>query len=252
MKVVFLSSGAREKPLEYILKKGIQVAAVLVPILSSKNDRFKNVIMTAVRYGIPVYSVTKHTLKNILSELDFDILVSCGFSIILPKEIIEISKYAINVHPTLLPKYRGYRSGPYILINGEQETGVTIHFINEEMDKGDIIAQRSYKISRFDTLKSLNRKNSVIESELLFDVINQLSQNNFVQIAQEENEACTYSHMRKPEDSLINANERLIDLYNQIRVCDPIDYPAYFYIDNEKVGIKLWRLEKPEDEFDMI
>ena len=80
-------------------------------------------------------------------------------------------KIAINVHPTLLPKYRGYRSGPFILINGENESGVTIHKLVEEMDKGDIIKQKSFSITKFDTTKSVFRKAREIEPKLLYEAI---------------------------------------------------------------------------------
>lgn len=252
MRIVFLSGGAREKSLRYLLEKKEQVIAVITPYISKKNNRFKDVILTACEFGVPVYPVRKETLLSVINKLDFEILVSCGFSYIIDKEIINKAKYAINVHPTLLPKYRGFRSGPYIIINGEKETGVTIHFITEEIDKGDILYQESFQISPFDTTKSILRKTQEIEPKALYKTIQMLKNGTFKALPQNESEASTYNYIRTPKDSEIDWNKSLKSLYNEIRACSPTDYPAFFFVEGQKVCIKLWRPDKPPNEEDMI
>jgi methionyl-tRNA formyltransferase len=252
MKVLFMSGGAREKALEYLLEKKVPVKAVVTPHLTTRNDRFKGVIWTAVSHGIPVIPVTKQNLAQSLQGISYDTIISCGFPYILDEEILASARYAINVHPTLLPAYRGYRSGPYILINGERQSGVTVHFLTTGMDQGSIIAQKAFDISPFDTTKSLFRKCREIEPALLYSVVEGLIAGRCDAHPQKEEQASVYSHVRTPEDSHIDWNRPLKDLYNEIRACDPEDYPAYFFVNGQQVCIKLWRPEKPKDEGDMI
>lgn len=252
MKIIFLSGGNRAPALEYIVQKGLQVVAVITPIVSENNKRFLPVIEAAHSFGIPVHQVGKGELVDVVNKLDFDILVSCGYTQKIEKKILDLCKYAINVHPTLLPKYRGFRSGPFILINGEVQSGVTVHFLTDEMDKGDIILQKAYEVSPFDTNKSLYRKNQLIEPDLLYEALIQLMSGNVNSRPQNEEDATLYEQIRTPKDSFIDWNKPLKELYNDIRACDPEDYPAFFYVEDQKVCIKLWRPHKPTDESDMI
>lgn len=252
MRIVFLSATARQAALRYLLEKGEKVVAVVTPHLSEKNRRFEEVIRTANEFNVPVHAVTADTVNQTLKQLDFDILVSVGFGYILNSEALSMPRFAINVHPTLLPKYRGYRSGPYIIMNGEKESGVTVHFLTEIADAGDILAQRKIEVSPFDTTTSLYRKVRQIEGEVLYQVLQQLKDGTYRATPQYENEATLYSYMRTPKDSLIDWNKSLRELYNEIRACDAVAYPAYFYVEGQKVCIKLWRPDKPDDEEDMI
>lgn len=251
-KVVFISAGAREKTLEYILKEHINVVAVVTPFLSEKNNRFLGVIDVAERYNVPIFQVTKENIVDVVNGIDANVLLSCGFSFVIPETVIDNFEYSINVHPSLLPKYRGYRSGPYILINNEKESGVTVHMLTSKLDEGDIICQESFKVSIFDTPKSMKRKTDECEKVVVKKAFDLIRQGSVVYRKQDESLASTYNYLRTPKDSEIDSSKRLIDLYNEIRACDVENYPAYFYINGEKVFIKLWRENKSDDEFDMI
>lgn len=253
MRIAFLSGGAREGALHYLVVHGENVCGVITPFLTERNRRFERVVTTAVEYGIPVFPTKREEVGKILKQLAPDIIVSCGYPYILDREAISSAQYAINVHPTLLPNYRGYRSGPYILINGETKTGVTVHFLTEEMDRGDIIVQREVGLSIFDTPRSVYRKCQEVEPQALFDAIQLLKSGNFYVQPQDEADATEYLHLRTPADSEIDPSRSLIDLFNEIRACDPDDYPAFFYIGGEKVCIRLWRPKRPSgDSEDMI
>lgn len=251
MKIAFLSGGAREQALCYILDKGVHVGVVITPYFSKGNKRFKGVVEVALEYGVPVFPVRKDGLYNALQNFDYDLIVSCGFPYLININEIKCKK-AINVHPTLLPKYRGFRSGSHVLINGETKSGVTIHYITDEMDRGDILAQAEFKLTFFDTIKSMMRKACEIEGKLLYSVIQNFKNNEFEGKLQDESAASEYLKLRTPEDSEIDWNKPLKELYNEIRACDPDEYPAHFYVDGEKVCIKLWRSQKSENEYDMI
>ncbi len=251
-KIIFLSGGAREQTLEFLLKNDICIVGVITPFPSEKNDRFLGVVKAAQQNGIPVSYADKRNLDRVIEQYQADVLLSCGYSYVIPAEVIQKFAYAINVHPTLLPKYRGYRSGPYILINGEKESGVTVHFLAEELDKGDIILQEKFSLSVFETPKSLKRKTDSCERNAVLKALKMIADGNVVPQKQDESQATTYNYMRTPEDSKINWNEPLKNLYNQIRACDPDQYPAFFYVNGEKVYVRLWRQNKPEAESDMI
>jgi methionyl-tRNA formyltransferase len=149
-----------------------------------------------------------------------------------------------------LPKYKGLNTGNYILINGESESGVTVHFMDEGIDTGDIILQKSYKLSVFDTAKSLARKSRDFEPDVVLDALVQLKEGTYSTNKQEKIEE-NYKD-RTPEDSEIDPTKSISEQYDLIRACHPNKYPAFFYVDGEKVLIKLDRAEKPEDEWDMI
>lgn len=247
-----MSGGERHLPLKFLAEHNENIIAVITPQLSEGNRRFEQVILTAIEYGIPVIPVKKNGLDQVLSQFEFDILISCGFPYIIDNHIIKLAQYSINVHPTLLPKYRGFRSGPYVLINGEKTTGVTVHFITEEMDKGDILLQKSFPISTFDTTRSVYRKCKDIESEVLYEAVQILKSGHIKTSPQNENEASCISKIRTPKDSEIDWKKPLKELFNEIRACDSVDYPAFFMVDGQKVCIKLWRPDKNSGEEDMI
>lgn len=251
MRCIFLSGGARAKTLEYILDQGVYIAAVVTPHPSEKNSRFLEVILTAEKYGIEVIYAKRDNLYEIVCKMDFDVLISCGYSYRIEKEVLHYAKYAINVHPTLLPNYRGFRSGNYILINGEKKSGVTVHFITEEMDCGDIIRQEEFEVTPFDTPKSMYRKTQEIEGRILYQALTDIEKNQ-IHAVKQEGEGSEYNKVRTPEDSQIDWKLPLRDLYNTIRACDPEEYPAFFYVNGEKVCIRLWRSQKPDEEQDMI
>lgn len=251
MNIIFLSGGARQMALKSILDNGENVTTVITPRLTENNKRHSAVIKIAEEYGIQVLQIEKKETDEVLRSLEYDLLVSCGFPYIINTEVIK-DNIAINVHPTLLPKYRGFRSGAHIIINGEKKSGVTIHYLTEKMDKGDILAQKEFPLTQFDTTRSMMRKSQMIEGELLVSVISMIRKGQFGSTPQDESEATTYKNIRTPKDSEINWQKPLKELYNEIRACDPIEYPAFFYVNGEKVCIKLWRPEKGANEKDMI
>lgn len=252
MKILFLSGGGRERALKFLIDKGEEIVAVVVPRLTEKNRKLERVICAAVEGGIPVFPTTKACVTSILAKFSFDILVSCGFPYLLEKKAIESVEWAINVHPTLLPKYRGARSGPYVILNGEIKTGVTVHLMTLEMDQGDILGQKEFFISPFDTPKSLFRKAQEVEPELLYTVLQEIKAKKISRTPQIEEQATVFNYLRTPKDSEIDWNKSLRALYNEIRACDPLDYPAFFYVEGQKVCVKMWRSEKAEDDGDMI
>jgi methionyl-tRNA formyltransferase len=248
MKILFLSCGNnRSSGLEYILEKRVELIGIILP--SARKDG--SVKKTALKYGVPIYPVEKDNFNIIIKDISFDLIISCGFPYIIDFKCFTKDIVAINVHPSLLPKYR-YHGGPHVLINGEEKSGITVHYMNEKVDGGDIIEQREFKLTPFDTKRSMNRKWYAIEGPVLYSAIKKIKDEEVKAIHQDAAQATEYRIKRKPEDSEIDPQRPLLDLYNQIRACDPDDYPAYFYVEGQKVCIGLWRQDKPGSELDMI
>ena len=253
MKIIFLTGGDRDDSLKYLIKKKLDIVAIVTPKPNKKNTRFLNSIKTAKKNSIKNIFVNKDNIEKKLKNIDFDLLISCGFTYILTKKVIRLAKKdAINVHPTLLPKYRGFRSGPYIIMNDEKETGVTIHQISNNMDRGDIYLQKKIKITKFDTTKSIYRRCKEIEPNMIYKVIKLIEKNKINPLKQDERKSSRYDYVRIPKDSEVNINLPLKDLYNIIRASDYTDYPAHFFINGKKVLIKLERENKVDKFGDLI
>ena len=127
----------------------------------------------ALKNNIPVFQPSK--IKNdfeILKNLDIDLIVTCAYGQILPKEILNMPKYGcVNVHASLLPKYRGAAPIQWALFNGDEKTGVTIMYMDEGMDTGDIITKEEIFIQSSDNAGSLFEKLSKLGSKTLLKVL---------------------------------------------------------------------------------
>lgn len=249
-RVVFLTGVDKSSLLEQLAAKE-QVVGVVLPFKSDREERLAPVIKIAERQKAPVFRPKRVELARQIASLAPDILVSAGYPYLLTPADLSVARVNLNIHPSLLPKYRGKMSGWFIIANGETETGATVHFMSPEMDKGNIIAQQSFALSPFDTLASVARKTAALEPALLFEALDRLRRGE-PGLAQDENQQTTYLETRTPEDSRIDPRKSLVESYDFIRACDPQRFPAFFEIAGQRVGIKLFRLEKPAGEEDML
>jgi methionyl-tRNA formyltransferase len=252
MKIVFMSGHKREATLRHLLEHGANIIAVIFTFGSKKKDKYTSVADVAKAHGLKIYYLKRKEVREVIKKLAPDILLSCGFSLILDKETIESVPFAINAHPALLPQYRGFHCGANILMNGENKTGITVHFIDEGIDCGDIILQKEIPLTSFDTPKSLQRKTYVEEGEIVMQSLELIKSEKYQRKKQDENLATLYEKLRTPEDSAIDCNKPLKELYNSIRACDSEDYPAFFEIEGQRIYIKLWRSNKNNSEEDML
>jgi len=173
----------------------------------------------------------KKTL-DIIKSLSPDLIVVSSFKQILPESVIKIPRLGvINVHPSLLPRYRGATPTTWALINGEEETGVTVHYIEDENpDKGDIIAQAALRIDPGDNDGTLRYKLAVLSERVLADALKLIfSKGKRIGRRQDESNA-TYYPPRSIEDAEIKTHSSFRDILNKIRAMTP--YPGA-YINNE-------------------
>ncbi len=154
-------------------------------------------------------------------DLKADLIVTCAYGQMIPKEILEAPKYGcINVHASLLPKLRGGAPIHRAIINNETRTGVTIMYMVEKMDAGDILAQVDTPIYKEDNVGILHDRLSKMGAKLLIETIPDLIAGKIKPIPQNEEEV-TYAWNIKREEEKIDFNRRTIDIYNQIRGLNP-------------------------------
>lgn len=249
-RILFLT-GVDKSALLEVLAFREKVVGVVLPFKSDREDRLEPVIRIAEQQKIPVFRPKRVELAQQMASLAPDVLVSAGYPYLLAPADLSVARINLNIHPSLLPKYRGKMSGWFIIANGEKESGATVHFMSAEMDTGNIIAQGSFALSPFDTLASVARKTAALEPALLFDALERVRRGERGR-AQDENQQTTFLEIRTPEDSRIDPHKSLSESYDFIRACDPQRFPAFFEIAGQRVGIKLFRLDKPAGEEDLL
>lgn len=154
-------------------------------------------------------------------DLKADLIVTCAYGQMIPKEILDAPKYGcINVHASLLPKLRGGAPIHRAIINNETRTGITIMYMVEKMDAGDILAQEETPILKEDNVGILHDRLSKMGAKLLIETIPDLINGKIKPIPQKEEEV-TYAWNIKREEEKIDFNQRTIDIYNQIRGLNP-------------------------------
>ena len=167
-----------------------------------------------------------------------DIILSVNYLFLIEEDLISYPTIcAVNVHGSLLPKYRGRTPHVWAIINNEKKTGITAHLITSECDKGAIIAQKEIPILDTDTGGSILNKYKEAYPILIDTVINKIISGNFAESLVEQDETkATYYPKRTPDDGEIDWNWQKERIYNWVRAMAPPEYPgAFFYDGNIKV-----------------
>ncbi len=247
--IVLFGGVGREACIERLLAEGVNVLAIVVPL--HRNSKLDLIVEKLKTFSCNLVEVDRVGIEDALSPFKGNALISIGFPYLIPEKLLTLFQPALNVHPTLLPRYRGPTTGAYILINGERESGSTIHHLTAEMDRGDIVAQSRIPLTAFDTIRSLQRKVYATEPQLVMDALKAIAACVKPQ-SQDERLATEFPKKRTPANSEIDPSLPLSELFDQIRSCDPDDFPAFFIHEGQKVCIRLWRPEKLSDESDEI
>ena len=162
-----------------------------------------------------------------------DIIITCAFGQIIPKQILDYPEYGcINVHASLLPKYRGANPIQQCIYNGEKKTGITIMYMDETLDTGNIIHAKELTIEDNDTLGTLSDKLSELGAELLISTLPKIIDGTNFSIPQDNDEA-TYVSILKREDERLDFNKTAKEVYNHIRSLNPSPL-ANIVIDGEE------------------
>lgn len=195
--------------------------------------------------GIPVFQPTslkkgedaENALKT-LKELSPDLIVVVAYGKILPKEVLDVPKlYCMNVHASLLPKYRGAGPIQWSVLNGEKETGVTTMLMAEGLDTGDMLMKKSTEIGENETASELHDRLSLIGAELLIETIGAIKSGDVTPVKQNDDES-SYSPMLTKDMCPIDFNKTAREIHNQIRGLS--DWPCATAIMGEK-RIKIYK-----------
>lgn len=172
-------------------------------------------------------------LKSEIENLKPDLGIVAAYGQILPKEILGIPKYGfLNVHPSLLPKYRGPSPIQSAILNGEKKTGVTIILLDEKLDHGPILAQRSLNVEEKETGNTLHDKLADLGTELLLETISKV-QKGLIKPQLQDDNAATFTRILTREDGKIDWRKSAEDLEKQIRAFET--WPGSFTL-WEKLG----------------
>lgn len=246
MKIVFMGTpdfavGA----LEALIEAGHEITAVVTqpdkPKGRSKELQFPPVKECAVRHGIPVFQPKKiKTPENIteLKRYPADIYIVAAFGQILSQEILDTPKYGcINIHASLLPKYRGASPIQRVIIDGEKKTGVTIMQMDAGLDTGDMLYKKEVDISDEDTFETLHDKLMAAGGEAITEALTLLEKGELVPEKQDDSLSCYASRIEK-EMGELDFNRTAEELDRLVRGMNP--WPsAYTYFRGKQ--LKIWK-----------
>ncbi|OIK13990.1 methionyl-tRNA formyltransferase [Bacillus sp. MUM 116] len=248
-KIVFMGTPDFSVPvLRRIIEDGYDVIGVVTqpdrPVGRKKVLTPPPVKVEAIKHGIPVYQPEKIREKTELEKilaLEPDLIVTAAFGQILPKELLDAPSYGcINVHASLLPELRGGAPIHYAIIQGKKKTGITIMYMAEKLDAGDILTQVEVPITGEDNVGTMHDKLSKAGADLLSDTIPKLLAGTLTAIPQDD-AAATFASNIKREQEKINWSKSGKDIYNHIRGLNP--WPVAFTLINGRV-LKIWQSEK--------
>ncbi len=227
--VVFAYHNVGVRCLKVLLAHGVDVALVVTHADNpSEQIWFDSVATTAADYGIPVIAPEDPNVPEELRrirELVPDFLFSFYYRQMLMPELFAIAaRGALNMHGSLLPKYRGRVPVNWAIIHGETETGATLHYMVEKPDAGDLVAQTAVPILPDDTAKEVFNKVTVAAELTLHRVLPALLAGTAPHIAQDLSKGCYFSG-RKPEDGRIDWNWPAARIHNLVRAVAP-PYPG--------------------------
>ena len=232
MRIVFMGTPEFAVPsLRQLIADGHEIVCVLTQPDKPKNRGMKlmpsPVKVVAMEHQIEVYQPA--TLKSgealeRLSALKPELIVVAAYGKILPKEILDLPRLGcINVHSSLLPRYRGAAPINWAILNGETETGVTIMYMAEGLDTGDIISQRATAIDPDETVESLHDRLALLGAELLGETVAAIGAGTAQRVPQNDAESC-YAPMLSRQLSPIDFSRSAHEIHNQVRGLIP--WPA--------------------------
>jgi methionyl-tRNA formyltransferase len=248
MRIIFMGTPEFACPtLKVLIERGEQVVAVVTqpdrPKGRGQQTLAPPVKLLALEHGIPVLQPVKVRHPDAIEEiraLKPDLIVVVAFGQILPKALLEIpTRGCINVHASLLPRYRGAAPLNWCIINGETETGVTTMMMDVGLDTGDMLLKRTTPIDPDEDTSSLHNRLSGIGAELLAETLDLAAQGRLAPEKQDDALTC-YAPMLKKEDGLIDWGKDAPGIKNLVRGMTP--WPGAFTYLEDKL-IKVYRVQ---------
>ena len=241
LKIVYMGTPEFSVPALEELSNNYNVVMVVTQpdklVGRKKEITFSPVKKFALERDIPVFQPEKirEDYKKII-DLNPDLIVTCAYGQIIPKELLNFPKYGcINIHASLLPEYRGGAPIHKAVMDGKNKTGVTIMYMDEKMDSGDILYQEELEITSEDNTSTMFNKLSILGKKMIGTFIPKLIKGDFTRTPQDESKV-TYAYNISKEDEKLSFSDNSINVFNKIRGLS--DLPgAYAFLDNRRVKI---------------
>jgi len=228
--------------IESLVKAGHHVSLLVTPDNGTAN--FKVLDEVTEKYGIDFVkteNINSETVAEKIREIKPGLIVSAHLRRILKKEIFSLAeKGAINIHPSLLPKYRGLSPQHQAIIHGDSESGVTVHFIEADVDTGNIVLQKKFSIEKDDYILQVQAKMLAIYKTIVVEAVQLIESGSFEPIKQDLAERSYFGPLKK-SDREIDLSKTGEQVYNLIRAVS-LPYKGAFY--KEYV---LWTAEMTDD-----
>ncbi len=244
MKIVFMGTPEFAVPcLERLIQDGHEVAAVFTQPDKPKGRGYAMtpppVKVCALEHGIEVFqpvSMKDGTALEILNNIKPQLIAVVAFGKILPKEILDLPEYGcINVHGSLLPKYRGAAPIQWSVLNGDKITGITTMYMDVGLDTGDMLLKAETEIGENETSGELHDRLAVMGAQLLSETVKCLEKGSVERIKQDNSQSC-YASMLDKSMCSIDWNDSAVNVHNKVRGLSP--WPvAVASIMNKKVKI---------------
>lgn len=250
MRVVFMGTPDFAVPTLETLIKNHEVVGVLTqpdkPKGRGKKIGYSPVKEVALENKIEVLqpeSLNNKELYKKLESYDADIFVVVAYGKILSEELLFLPKYnSINMHGSLLPKYRGAAPIQWSIINGDKKTGVSIIYMDKGIDTGDVILKTEMDIYEEDTAGTLFSRMSVLGAKAVIDSL-EIIENGKVVIEKQNDKEATYTTMIKKDMGHLNFDRNTNEILNLIKGLNP--WPVAYIKYNDKI-LKIWSAEKSE------
>ena len=228
MRIIFFGSGQFTLSIVKKIEEEFTLLGVVITKPRPRGRGLKTSLPEMAQWaqsvGIEVFTPDNPNEKTFiedLSELKPDLFVLSSYSHLLTNELFNVPKHGgINIHPSLLPKYRGAAPIQRAIMAGEKKTGITVIFMDEIIDHGGIIIQKELTIEPDDTYGSLLLKLSFLGTEIIFDVIKSIEAGDYKIMKQNEQQK-TYAPKIKKEETIINWQESTEKIFNLIRALSP-------------------------------
>ncbi|WP_068268382.1 methionyl-tRNA formyltransferase [Caviibacter abscessus] len=255
MKTVFMGTPDFAIPSLKVLKENTDLKLIFTKE-DKVNARGKKILFSPVKQFaleneiecIQPTSLKKDEILDKIKEINPDLIVVVAYGKIIPKSIIDIPRLGIiNVHSSILPKYRGASPIHSALINGDSETGISIMFINEGLDTGDVLEVLKTEILEEDNLGTLTDRLSKLGAQGLENTIPKLINNTYIATKQDDSKATLVKPIKK-EEMQIDFDKTKEQIFNLVRGLSPS--PCAYTIKNGE-HIKIYSVQKLEKKYDL-
>ncbi|MBU1292214.1 methionyl-tRNA formyltransferase [Patescibacteria group bacterium] len=248
-KIIFIGTSSFALP---ALENLIQEYQILAVVTAPDRPTPSPVKEIALKYNLDILQPEKISdIKEEMTKLKPDLFIVASYGQIIPKDILEIpKKNSLNLHPSLLPKYRGPSPIQTAILNGDKTTGLTIIQMNEKMDAGPIIAQKETKINPDDTFQSLETRLAEEIADLIIIILPRYFKNKIKPQIQDESQV-SYTKILTRDDGRINLDENPQEIEKKVRAFYP--WPGtWTEINNQRVKILKVKIKNNKISLELV